>query len=98
MSRKVLDFELATVAIEKFIKHQESMAALWEKISYTASRDEQFHAVLAKILLDKYHDDGNPVRLLMDILDMEEFYRDLVMQYMIDEGLVYEIMELGIEW
>lgn len=98
MPKGILDFELTTLAIDKFIKHQESIAELWKNINETAFDVEMFYANFAKILLDKYQEDGNAIRLLTDILDMKEFYRDLVMEFLINEGLGYEIMDLGLEW
>lgn len=98
MTKKVLDFELANIALEKFITHQTGVAGLWKGINQTAYENEIFFANLAQIILDKYNMDGNPVRFLMDILDVEEFYRDIIMEFLISEGLAYEIMNLGIDW
>ena len=90
-----LDFELSNVALERFICDQNELAEFWRPISMVACEETYFWANLAQIILDKYNNCGNPVELILDIMDIDdEFYSDLIMQYLFDEGLVDEILEL----
>lgn len=92
---KSLDFELVMLGLEHFIKDQSELAECWRDISLTACEDTYFWANLVQIFLEKYIRTGNSVELILNIMEIDDkYYGDLVMQYLFDQGLAYEIMEL----
>lgn len=97
MNKPVLDFELTILALERYLEFQKSMAEMWRKCSEEAWLQNMEPVEIVEQLLEKYHETGDPIELVLSIKAMETIEIEAIFHFLADEGLIDEISQLFME-